>query len=253
MDAQTKTSPNKQETKAHPWRMCGIGKHLVREHVVNVPPSKKHPDGTKATWHEHCALNPSHRDELSFAEVQHISNAYFSDLSGPPTAGVLKFDHADEYDHLIRGWVRYWNDIFHLDDPLDPNIVKALIAKESSFNPTPGRYKYVYGLMQLLGSTHQYLGGAQNELHDHLVRVSTKALIDPSCNICAGVRWLFRKKETAAALLKRPASWEETVEDYKAILSKRVKGLPYNPKPMDDFHKYYNCLQTNTPCDSITF
>lgn len=88
--------------------------------------------------------------------------------------------------------------------------------------------------MQLMGSTHQYFGGSKNELHDHLLRVSTKELVDPSCNISAGVRWLFRKKETASALLKRHASWEETVEDYKALLSKRLKGLPYNPKPMND-------------------
>ncbi len=88
-----------------------------------------------ATWHEYCALNPSHKDELSFAEIQHISDTYFADLSGPPTAGVLKFVHADEYDHLIRGWTQYWNDIFTLSDPLDPNVVKALIATESSFDP----------------------------------------------------------------------------------------------------------------------
>ncbi len=252
MEVQAQTSHGEQETKTHPWRICGKGKHLVREHVVNVPPSKKNPNGKKAIWHEHCALNPSHKDELSFAEMQHISNAYFADLAGPPAANVLKFNHADEYDHLIRGWVQYWNDIFKLDDPLDPNVVKALMATESSFNPTPGRYKYVYGLMQLMGSTHQYLGGAKNELHDHFLRVSTKELVDPSCNISAGVRWLFRKKETASALLKRHASWEETVEDYKALLSKRLKGLPYNPKPMNDFRKFYQCLQTNTPCDPIT-
>jgi hypothetical protein len=248
MDVQAPKSHEEQETRVHPWRICGKGKHLVREHLGHIHPSKRHPKGKTAIWHEHCALNPSHKDELSFAEIQYIGKRYFTDLSGPPTAGVLKFEHADEYDHLIRGWTQYWNDIFQLSDPLDPNVVKALIATESSFYPTPGRYKHVYGLMQLLGSTHQYLGGAQNELHDHLIRISTTELIDPSGNICGGIRWLFRKKETAAALLKRPASWDETVEDYKAILSRRLKELPYNPEPMEKFRKYYQCLQTHTPC-----
>lgn len=60
----------------------------------------------------------------------------FSDLAGAPKAGVLtKFLRADEFDLHIRGWVRYWNEIFHPQEPLDPNLVKALIASESSFRP----------------------------------------------------------------------------------------------------------------------
>ena|SRR5579862_1221653 len=76
----------------------------------------------------------------------------------------------------------------------------------------------------------------------HLVRISTDELLNPSSNICAGVRWLFRKKETASWLLKRTATWEETVEDYKAILSQRITGQKYNPKPMEDFREYYTLL-----------
>ncbi len=44
MDIQT-TSRDQQDTKVHPWRICGNGKHLVRGHVGHIPPSKKHPDG----------------------------------------------------------------------------------------------------------------------------------------------------------------------------------------------------------------
>ena len=98
------------------------------------------------------------------------------------------------------------------------------------------------GLMQITGHTHQYLCGEKKELRDHLVRISTDELLDPSSNICAGVRWLFRKKETASWLLKRTATWEETVEDYKAILSQRMTGQKYNPKPMEDFREYYTLL-----------
>ncbi len=232
-------------SKAHPWRKCSIGKHLVREHIVHVHPSKTHPDGKVATWHEHCASNPSGKDELSYAEINYISETYFSSLSGLPTAGVLTkiFPKADDYDIEIRGWVKYWNDIFSHADPLNPNVVKALIATESSFDPKPTKYKYVYGLMQITGQTHQYLIGANKELKDYFFRFSTDELKKPSSNISAGVRWLFRKKQTASALLHREASWEETVEDYKAILEKRVHGKPYNPKPMEDFRKYYKLLQ----------
>ncbi len=233
------------DAKVHPWRKCGTGKHLVREHMVHVPVSKIHPEGINAVWHEHCADNPSRKDELSYAEIKYISEAHFANLTGlSPTAGVLtkKFPDADKYDNEIRGWVQYWNDIFQLDDPLNPNVVKALIATESSFRPQPKEHHYVYGLMQVTGQTHQYLCGEKKELRDHLVRISTDELLDPSSNICAGVRWLFRKKETASWLLKRTATWEETVEDYKAILSQRMTGQKYNPKPMEDFREYYTLL-----------
>ncbi len=129
-----------------------------------------------------------------------------------------------------------------MDDPLEPNVVKALIATESSFDPKPEKYAHVYGLMQIIGETHQFLHGAKHDLRDYFICVSTSELLDSSCNICAGVRWLFRKRETASWLLKHQATWEEVVEDYKAILAKRINGKKYNPKPMEDFREYYKWL-----------
>lgn len=236
---------NGADAKVHRWRRCGRGKHLVREHVVHVPPSKKHPGGEDAVWHEYCAKNPSGKDELSYLELKYISKKYFVEVGILPAAGVLlkEFPNADEYDVEIGGWTQYWNDIFQLDDPLDPNVVKALIATESSFRLRPKEHKYVYGLAQITGKTHQYLSGARKELRDYFVCVSTTELLDASCNICAAIRWLFRKRETASALLQRKATWEETVEDYKAILALRIQNKPYNPKPMEDFRKYYQLLQ----------
>lgn len=245
MEVRNKSDNSKSVEKVHPWRKCGKGQHLVREHTGHTHPSKKNPSGTDATWHEHCANNPSGKDELSFAEIKFINNTYFADLSGPPTPYMLTklFRYADKYDAEIRGWVQYWNDIFKLGDPLDADIVKALIATESSFDPQPEEHPHVYGLMQLRGDTHQYLSGKKHDLRNHFVCVSTHELLDPSINICGGVRWLFRKKETAAGLLKRRATWEETIEDYKGILVKRLSHQPFNPKPMEDFHKYYEILK----------
>lgn len=66
------------------------------------------------TRQEHCAYNPSHKDELSFDEIQSITETHFSDLTGAPLAGVLKFSDESKYDQQIRGWTQYWNDIFKL-------------------------------------------------------------------------------------------------------------------------------------------
>ena len=87
-------------------------------------------------------------------------------------------------------------------------------------------------------------------VREHLVHVPPSKT-HPGGHICAGVRWLFRKKQTASSLLHREATWEETVEDYKAILAKRVHGEPYNPKPMEDFRKYNKLLQGEWKCDFV--
>jgi hypothetical protein len=196
------------DKKAHPWRRCSMGKHLVREHIVHIPPSKEHPGGMVTTVHEHCANNFSHKDELSYDEIQYITKTYFSGLPGLPTAGALTkvYPKADGYDLEIRGWVKYWNDVFQLDSPLDPDLIKALIAIESSFEAEP-KGTSALGLMQIMHSAHKYLQDTKGELRNYLICVTPKELLDASANICAGVRWLFRKKETAEGKLKREASW----------------------------------------------
>jgi hypothetical protein len=163
---------NNSDKKAHPWRRCQLGKHLVREHKVHLPPSKKHPSGLISVRHKHCAENRSHKDELSFDEIQYITNTSFPSLVGSPTPHNLikEFGKADNYDVEIRGWVKYWNDIFKLDDPLDPNLVKVLIATESSFDIEPKRtIKTAHGLMQITNKTHRYLHDTKIELRDYLV------------------------------------------------------------------------------------
>lgn len=67
------------------------------------------------------------------------------------------------------------------------------------------------------------------ERHEHCA-------VNPSANICCGVRWLFRKKITASSKLDRQATWIEAVADYKGIL----KNLPH--KWMEIFQHHYLCM-----------
>jgi hypothetical protein len=237
---------NDSDKKAHPWRRCSLGKHFVREHKVRIPPSKKHPNGFTSIRHEHCAANRSHKDELSFDEIQFISKTYFPNLSGPPTAKVLiEYSNADYYDAEIRGWIQYWNDVFQSNDPLDPNLIKAIIATESGFRIDPKENKIARGLMQIRNTTLGYLRDTKGELTDYLVCLTRPEAIDPSANICAGVRWLFRKKETASSKLKKKSTWFNAIEDYKGYLDKILNNEEYNRKPMDDIKKFYTRLQEN--------
>lgn len=241
----TESAENKlAEEKVHPWRRCPKGKHFVKEHVVHVPPNKKHPQGGKAKVHEHCADNPSHKDELSFSEIKYIDEKYFKTVSDLPASNVLKeFSHADSYDHHIGGWVKYWNDIFKLEDPLNPNVVKALIATEFSFRLDPPRVDSARGLMQIVSLTRHILGDIKGELKDFLVRLSEDQLLDPSANICAGVRWLFRKKVTASSFLERTATWEETIIEYKGYWDEVGSGI--DPEPMQKYRLYFKRLEEN--------
>lgn len=181
----------KISAKAHPWRRCPAGMHFVREHEAHIPSTPECP-GEISIVRPHFARNSSGKEELNHDEIKYISKTYFDALIGSPTAGVLKFGgvDADAYDKEIRGWTQYWNDIFREKEPeaLDSNLVKSLIATESGFRLDPKENKTARGLMQIMHSTRLYLQDPHGELSDHLVRLSVDELLDPSSNICAGIR-----------------------------------------------------------------
>ncbi len=228
--------------KTHPWRICPSGKHFVKEHIVHVPPSKKHPEGETIEKEAYCAVNPSKKDILSFDEIQAMTEKYFYQLSGPPKSNVLKgYTDADKVDVEIRGWTRYWNDIFSFSDPLEENLVKALIVSESSFDPDmnipAGKGKgRARGLMQITDATMHILSNHHGELSDYLICFDHEKLLDPSANICAGIRWLFRTMVIAKSKLGEQATWIDAVAAYKGVLGQ-------NPcKKMEIFQHHYLCI-----------
>ncbi len=226
-------------TTSDEWRICPVGQHYIRSHKLHIPPSKTNPQGKIVIRKAHCAKSSSSHDTLSYDELQWIAQSHFSDLTGPPTANALKkFEHADEFDVCIRGWTHYWNTVFSPTEPLDPNMVKALIASESSFKAaqrTPTKNSKLgdaCGLMQLTNGTLKIMRSHKGELKDHFITLSDDEIFDPPANICAGVRWLFRKKITAAARLKHPATWEQAIAEYKGILKGIIENK--NPDPLGE-------------------
>jgi hypothetical protein len=224
--------------KVHKWRLCPYGEHWVKEHSKTIKEKEY-------VWSGHCALNPSGKDQLYPEEILEIEKKYFNRIKGgpsiAPSIASWKFENRDKYDHLIKGWTRYWNDVFESADPLDPDFVKALIASESSFEEGAinknGARSSARGLTQLIDQTIKVLGDDKGELKDHFVIITHEQALNPSLNICAAVRWLFRKKETASARLKRAATWDEVMMEYKAVLSKKVNGKPYNKNISKTFNK----------------
>lgn len=241
-----KAKNKKDLIKVHRWRLCPYGKYFVREQIKTI-------NGKKFVWDSYCAFNPSKKDQLYPDEILEITRKNFKRLRGSPNPAPntkeWKFEKRDSYDELIRGWTRYWNEVFNPNIPLDSNFVKALIASESSFEEGVitkfGKRKFARGLCQLIDETIQALGDDKGELKDHYVNLDHKDALDPSINICAAIRWLFRKKETASAKLKRDATWEETLMDYKALLGKKIKKQPYNKKIIIKFNLYLDQLRGN--------
>ena len=206
MARKKKTSPSKlnypvgQEKfpKIHRWRICPLGQHWVREHPRRVRPSRRHPLGGMTSVAGHCRDNPSHKDQMYSDEISEIALTKFNSLKGAPRASKLGFPNENEYDSLIRGWTRYWNEVFNASLPLDPNLVKALIASESSFNPNASNGKRggkkASGLMQVTHETVDFLKDEEGELTDHLLNIDKEDISEPNLNIAAGVTYLSTER-----------------------------------------------------------
>jgi hypothetical protein len=225
---------NTNNEKVHSWRRCYKGKHFVKEYV----------NSAMTTVHNHCASNPSHKDELSYDEIQYITKTYFGQLSGLPTIGVLEeYKDADTYDFYICGWVCYWNDIFKPSISLDVNFIKALIATESGFRENPPENSHAHGLMQLLYETFLILQDTKGELSDYLIRIPWNKILDHTSNICMGVRWLFQKRKLLEARLKREVTWEEAVIEYKSYWDYIKKHSGKMPDGIIRLREFYQRLK----------
>lgn len=212
----------KSKTNKHPWRKCPLGYHWRSPSQVD--------SHTRISFNvkEHyrkgsCVKNCSGKDTLYDDEIHLISNSYFSKMKSKISKNTLGYKRGNEFNKLIEGWVKYWNDILQPKILLDPDFVKIMIATESSFNPKAKAYAgkragHARGLMQVTDQTVKYLAGHRKELRNHLLHLEQDDLYDPNVNIAAGVRWLYRKKQIADAKFKE-ASWLETIMLYKGYRS----------------------------------
>ena len=207
----------------NPWRVCPIGEHWVRRHDRQ----KKHLEDVD----DHCRKNKSKKDQLKGDEIDLISNHHlFKNPKLKVTPNNLGFKedgkNGNQFDDLINGWVAYWNDVFKTDPPLHPNFVKVLIATESGFDQTSKIFNkkpigFARGLMQITEQAQRQLVGGEKELRDHLVILDDDEIMDPNKNVCAGTRWLFRKREILKSQIKKSPNWEDVLMGYKGKFFKK--------------------------------
>lgn len=238
------------DAPAHPWRICPPGETYVRKAKISSYRTKGFPV-TEHMRRDHCReIDDSTKSTLTLHETQDIAEVFFRSLSGPPSANNLGTGRNEtQYDFLIRGWTKYWNDIFQPEPLLDPDTVKALIVSESGFEQESGKGKRnkAKGLMQLMPLILKALQGYRNELKDHLFEFDDSEIYEPSLHISAGIRWLFQERIKASRKLKRQATWDEAVENYKDYLGRRPRNAPSAPHfKMDPYFKFLKILKEPT-------
>ncbi len=216
---------NNDSTSPHPWRMCPLGEHWVVPHPMVTP------KGKLTTRRGHCARNPSHKDQMYFDEITEIQKQNFSKIkTNLPSDKGLGFSSGKKYDVEIAAWTKYWNEVFQPTKPLDPDVIKALVASESSFKKTQvtkNKNKKIgnaRGLLQITDQTQKILSDSKGELKNHIINIPQNKMLDANANICVGIRWLFHKRDMATTKWKRNVSWREAIAEYKAYTDHLMKG-----------------------------
>ncbi|MGB0454215.1 MAG: transglycosylase SLT domain-containing protein [Bacteriovoracaceae bacterium] len=106
-----------------------------------------------------------------------------------------------QYDQLIQFWLKYWKNQGLIKEDIDPLLVKAIIAIESSFRERvitkmPG--SSATGLMQILKKTMRILARKLgNEVRKANIDITQEEAREVNTNIAAGTRWLIYKVTTS--------------------------------------------------------
>ncbi len=189
----------------------------VQEHPLHVPISAKNPTGITIRDRHLRRLKGTY---LNVDEIMAIFRNYNRKGIVYPNQDKLKeYKDADKYDDAIAVWTDYFNKKFKADPPLDPDVVKALIASESGFRADPHENKKAYGITQITPETLKIVQDPKGEAREFIFnKMRQKNLKDPNIAIPIGVRWLFRKRATAINQLKRPPDHEELILEYKGLL-----------------------------------
>jgi hypothetical protein len=250
---QKKTTPPSSTSeltpsKTHPWRLCPIGQHWVREHPLTIPPSEKKPE-YETLRRGHCRTSPKGKEVYTTDELREIARLYFEtlrdDLEVMPIQDALGYPNENRYDLLIAGWTKFWNETLNPSRPVTPDFIKVLIATETSFRDlpdTPSKAGAARGPIQITESTRRILQDENGELKNHLIRITIEETRDPEVNISVGIRWLYHKRKLLETRIKRDATWEEAAAEYKGIFGDIGKN-PTTDRIMNDLYHYHDRIK----------
>ena len=210
---------------------------VVKEHPRRVPVSKKNPSGITIVDKHLRHIEGQYLDKKMIDDT--FLNYDKKNLTFP-AKGKLSLPNEDEYDEYIAVWVHYFNKKLNLKTEIDPDMIKALIASESTFKPSATN-KTATGLTQVTTATLKILQDLGGESKEFVFKdIRKKDLTDPNVAIALGIRWIAYKKQYADKILKRPATSDEVIQFYKGILnddSKRAGII------MKNYRRFYEHLK----------
>jgi len=169
--------------------MCPVGSHIVKGHFRVCQ------SGTKTWIDTHRRKN---RGKKFIYLSENLLYLYWMTKKSYKKINAIKpFKGYHEFDSIIQFWLEFWNSRFKNLPKIDPLLIKALIAKESSFNPKADpqvSHSSAYGLMQIVDKTRKALAGhIKSSVTKEYIAVERKDLEDPVINIAVGIRWLILK------------------------------------------------------------
>jgi hypothetical protein len=213
---------------------------IVRAHPRKVPLSQKNPAGvTIVDRHPRRIHGPA----LSANDIRSIASTYDRKKITYPADDALDFKDGSKYDELIAIWVDYFNKRFGVappNAPLDPDVIKALIASESEFKRDPRNPKAI-GIAQITPAALKALLNPEGEVKELIFKgIRQMDLKDPEIAISMGIRWIFRKRRLAEGKLGRSPTPEEIILEYKGLLK---SSRDYQQKALDNFRKNYARLK----------
>ena len=170
--------------------MCPPGYHIVKGHY------RKTKDGK--TWvDQHQRKNRSKSKKLTYYPENLLYLFWNNNNKYKLLKSIKGFKGFHELDPIIQFWLEYWASKFRQFPKIDPLLIKAIIAKESSFNPKADpkvAHSSAYGLMQIVDKSRAALSGSiKSSVSMEFIVVTRKDLEDPVINIAVGIRWLIVK------------------------------------------------------------
>jgi len=209
----------------------------VRQHRRRVSVSKKNPSGVTIV-DQH--LRHIEGQYLDLKLIDDIFKHYNKKKILYPGKSKLLLPNEDDYNDHIAVWVDYFNQKLNLKTPVDPDMVKALIASESTFKPNAINKKAT-GLTQITTDTLKILQDLEGESKDFVFKdIRKKDLKNPNVSIALGIRWLAYKKQYAEKILKREVTSDEVIQVYKGILNDKSKAAK---QIMKDYRLFYEKLK----------
>lgn len=211
----------------------------VREHPRRVPVSKKNPDGITIVDPHIRRLPGTYLDRKSIKSTYRKYKT--KDIKFPAKKKLTQYKDADKYDKVIAVWTDFFNKKFNVTPPLDPDMVKALIGSESGFRADPPKNKIALGISQITKPTLKILQDPKGEAKAFTFKsIRQKDLKDPMIAIPMGIRWLYRKRETAKSKLKRTPNHEEIILEYKGMLKSKTEN---KKKALKNYREKYGRLK----------